>query len=266
MSNRIPDRYFIRAIVVLSALFFLISCGGGGTYPAQNPTLQSIALSPQNGAVAVGLTQQYTATGTYSDGSSRMLSASTLTWSTSDAAVAAVNSAGLVTTLKQGTVTISAATGAVSNTAPLQIGPPIPTALNIVPANSSVVIGATIPTRLSAILTYSDNTSKDISGAATWSVSNPFTASVDSSGGVTALRTGYATISAASGTFKATSAFVVTAEPRYLYFMSDAGRLASKAVIDSVSGQLRMTSYIPTGANNYASFPCPKTGPSRTIL
>jgi len=245
-------------------LGFLLSCGGGNSGTPPNPTLQSISVSPQNASVAAGLTQQFTATGSYSDGSSRVLSA--LDWSTSDTTVATVNSAGLATTLKQGTAMVFAASGTISDTAPLNVGPAIPTSLSIVPANSSVMIGVKTPTKLSAILTYSDNSSKDVSGTAVWSVGNPFTASVDNSGNVTALRTGYASINAASGTFTATSAFVVTAEPRYLYFMSNAGRLASKAIIDSVSGQLHMAGYIQTAANNYAVFPCPTTDPSNNFL
>ena len=58
----------------------------------------------------------------------------------------------------------------------------------------------------------------------------------------------------------------MTAEPRYLYFMSDAGRLASKAIIEPSSGQLRMTGYIPTGANNYSVFHCPTISPTNNFL
>lgn len=58
----------------------------------------------------------------------------------------------------------------------------------------------------------------------------------------------------------------MTAEPRYLYFMSDAGRLASKAIIEPSSGQLRMTGYIPTGANNYSVFHCPTAQPTTFFM
>jgi 6-phosphogluconolactonase (cycloisomerase 2 family) len=263
MSNGTSGRYFIRVILVFSALVLLASCGSS-TNPAQNPTLQSIAVSPQEATVAAGLEQQFSATGNYSDGTSRPLSA--LSWSISDTTVATVDSRGLVTTLKQGTVTVSAAAGSVANTAPLNIGPPVATALDIVPANSSVFIGVSPTTKLSAMLLYSDRSSQDVSDTATWSIANPFTASVDGTGNVTALRRGYTSVGAVSGTFTATAGFAVVAEPRYLYFMSDDGRLTSKADIDSGSGQLRMAGYIQTGANNYASFPCPTTDPWESFL
>ncbi|MGC1451245.1 MAG: beta-propeller fold lactonase family protein, partial [Candidatus Sulfotelmatobacter sp.] len=207
--------------------------------------------------MAAGLTDQFSAKGNYSDGTSTPLS--NATWSTSDQTLATVDSQGLVTSHKPGPVTITAAIGTIANTASLTVGPPIPQSLAVIPASSSVIIGGSAPTKLSAMLAYSDGSSQDVSATATWTVVNPFTASIDSSGNVTPLRTGYSTIQCTSGTFSASAVFVVLADPRYLYFMSDAGRVASKAVINSSSGQLRMTGYIQTGANDYASFHCPTT-------
>jgi 6-phosphogluconolactonase (cycloisomerase 2 family) len=83
---------------------------------------------------------------------------------------------------------------------------------------------------------------------------------------MTPLRTGYTAISATSGTLTANTGFTVIAEPRYLYFSSDAGRLASKAVIDANSGLPRMAGYIQSGANNYAAAPCPTVDPSNQYL
>src|ERR1700733_5747533 len=268
-SNQTTDVHF-TCLLLLSVLGFLVSCGGGGsssssgTNSAPTPTLQSITVSPPNTSVAAGLAQQFTATGTYSDGSSRVLSGAN--WSTSNATVATVNSAGLVNTMTQGTATIAAASGNVSNSASLIVGPAIPTSLSVLPAKSSVTIAATTPTKLSAILTYSDNSTIDVSITATWSVTNPFTASVDNAGNVTVLRAGYDIINAASGTFTASTVFVVTAQPRYLYFMGDSGGAASKSIIEPTSAQLRMAGDIPPETDDSAGFPCPTTNPSQNFL
>lgn len=110
MANRPADKNFVQ-LLLLFGLALLASCGSGGsnsnseTTPPPKPTLQSITVSPQNASVAAGLTQQFTATGNYSDGSSAALS--TVSWSTSDATVATINSAGLVNTLKQGAATVT---------------------------------------------------------------------------------------------------------------------------------------------------------------
>jgi hypothetical protein len=137
--------------------------------------------------VVAGLTQQYTATGTFSDGSSAQLSG--VTWTTSNTAFATASPSGLVTTLLQGTVTVTAAIGAVSGTAQLAVGPPNPTSLAITPTSAKVVIG-NAPKKLSAILTFSNGSTSDVSSSATWAVANSFTASVDASGNVAPLRIG----------------------------------------------------------------------------
>ena len=249
----------LKLALLLSSLGLLAACGGGGnnTSSPPVPTLQSITVSSGQATVAAGLTEQFSAKGNYSDGTSTPLS--NATWSTSDSTLATVDSQGLVTTHKPGPVTITAAVGTIANTAPLTVGPPIPQSLAVAPASSSVIIGGNPPTKLLAMLAYSDGSSQDVSATAKWSVVNPFIASVDSSGNVTPLRNGYTTVQCTSGTLSSSAVFVVTAEPRYLYFMSDAGRVASKAVINSGSGQLRMTGYIQTDANAYAAFHCPTT-------
>lgn len=249
------------AIALISAQGFLASCGGSGGTSSATPV--SITISPSQATVAAGLTQQFGATAKFSDGTVRAVGA---TWSSSDISVATVDSHGLATTHLQGAISIGASLGGVSSSASLTVSPPAPVSLSITPANSKVLIGTTIPTSLTAVLTFTDGTTQDVSSTADWSLTNPLAAAIDSSGHVTALRTGFTTVNCTSGVFTATAAFVVFAEPRYLYFLSNAGRLASKAIIDSNSGQLRMTGYIPTGANNYAAFPCATTDPTGRFL
>jgi Bacterial Ig-like domain (group 2) len=79
-------------------------CGGGSSNPKPpvSPTLQSIAVSPQATTVATGLTEQFSASGNYSDGTSKPLNS--VTWATSDTTLATVSTTGLVTAVKQGTV------------------------------------------------------------------------------------------------------------------------------------------------------------------
>lgn len=249
----------------------LIGCGGGYSgsnfgptpTPTPAPSLQSIAVSPQGGSVAAGLAQQFSATGTFSDGSSRPLTS--VTWASSDTTVATIDSTGFATTLKQGAVNVSATSGAISGKAPFTVGPAVVKALVISPSNSSVIIGAP-PVKLSAALVFTDNNTVDVSSQSTWTTSNALVASVDSTGQVTASQTGYTEIGASNGTLSAAADFAVVTVPRYLYFATDAGRLMSRATIDSATGQLRMTGYIPTSANGFAAFPCSTTDPLGNFL
>jgi hypothetical protein len=86
------------------------------------PTLTSIAVTPANPTIAIGATQQFTATGTYSNGSTQNLT-SQVTWASSNTAVATINSAGLATGAGAGTTTISGTQGAVSGSTTLTVQP-----------------------------------------------------------------------------------------------------------------------------------------------
>jgi hypothetical protein len=220
-------------------------------------------MTSQNSSVAAGLTDQFTATGNFSDGTAKPLTSAN--WSTSDATLATVSSTGLLTTLKQGMVTVTAASGSVMGSVAFNIGPPVPTGLSISPASSSVLIGGSQPTKLTALLIFTDKSTVDISGQVIWSNTNSFTASIDATGNVTTLHTGYTKIGATNGSFSAAADFTVVAVPRFLYASSNSGRILSKATIDSGTGQLRMAGYMTTNANNVA-FPCETTDPSSQFL
>ena len=89
--------------------------------PANNPTnltlngvttttLTSIAVTPANPSIAPGTTEQFTATGTYSDNSTEDLT-SQVTWASANTSVATINSTGLATGVAMGTSTITATLG-----------------------------------------------------------------------------------------------------------------------------------------------------------
>ncbi|HEY1936325.1 MAG TPA: beta-propeller fold lactonase family protein [Candidatus Angelobacter sp.] len=223
-----------------------------------------MTVTSPSSSVAAGLLEQFNATGTFSDGSSKPLTG--LTWTTSDPTLATVDGNGLVTTLKQGSVTISAASGTIkANAPPLTISPPLPTGLSL-SGKASVVLGASTSAKLSALLSFTDKTTQDISSLVTWSNTNPFTATIDASGNIIALHFGYTKIAATNGTFSATTNFSVTAVPRFLYTSSDGPRILSKATIDPATGQMRMAGYLATNANGSAVLPCQTTDPSGQFL
>ncbi len=74
-----------------------------GSTRLQAATLQSIAVTPANPSIAKGLTQQFTATGTFSDNSTQNLTAQ-VTWASATTATATINSSGLATALRRGPV------------------------------------------------------------------------------------------------------------------------------------------------------------------
>ncbi len=110
--------------------------GGGGGGPA---VLVSIAITPVGPIlVTAGATQALTATGTFSDASIAVLTAGGgLTWGTSNAAVATVNAAGVVTGVAVGGATITATQGAVTQTVTRNVSAPavVPVIVNVAPGS-----------------------------------------------------------------------------------------------------------------------------------
>ncbi|HEU5235108.1 MAG TPA: DUF4082 domain-containing protein [Terriglobales bacterium] len=84
--------------------------------------LNSIAITPLNPTITAGSTQQFKATGTYSDNSTQDIT-SQVSWSSSNTAVATINSAGLATAIAGGSATVKATQGTVSGSTTLTVQP-----------------------------------------------------------------------------------------------------------------------------------------------
>lgn len=106
--------------IILCALL-LSSCGGGTSSPsaptptaAAAPTLVSLSITASTFTVLIGAPQTITATGRYSDGSSRPV---TPTWSSSAQDVIIVDNTGRLTALSAGLASITASSGGQSASA-----------------------------------------------------------------------------------------------------------------------------------------------------
>ena len=92
----------LQVMFIVAAVATLVGCGGGdtATSPPKESTLSSISVTPPNIKMTVGRSspQQYTATGSYSDGGTKDLTVNA-TWSSSNPYVATVSAAGVVTIL-----------------------------------------------------------------------------------------------------------------------------------------------------------------------
>ena len=84
------------------------------------PVLVSIAVTPANPSIAVGQQQQFTSTGTYSDGSHQDLT-SAATWTSSATSVATISSSGLATAVTAGSATIKATSGSINGSTILTV-------------------------------------------------------------------------------------------------------------------------------------------------
>jgi trimeric autotransporter adhesin len=171
------------------------------------PVIVSLTLSPDGLTLGMGIKQQYTATATYSDGSSQDL-ASGVTWISSDNTVAGVDGNGLATTIAQGTVTITATAGAFSDTATLTVVPASLLSISVTPANPSIALGTA--QQLIATGNFDDGSTQQLPSV-TWSSSNLNVASINADGLATSTGTGAVTITASSGSVSGTASLTVTA-------------------------------------------------------
>jgi hypothetical protein len=167
--------------------------------------LISIAVTPNASSVPVGLTQQFTATGTFSDTSTANLT-STVIWTSGTPAVATVNAnSGLSNALAVGSTLVTATSGSVSGSATQTVTPAILESIAITPSAATVVVGIIGTTaQLTATGTYSDGTARNVTTAANWTSGTPSVATVGPTTGLTTgVSLGSTTITAAIGSFTA---------------------------------------------------------------
>jgi len=151
--------------------------------------LTAVTVSPTLASVAKGQSEQFAATGLYSDGTTKDLTSS-VTWSSLQGSLASISNAGLATGLLPGVSTINATDPAslLSGTAALTVLPAMLTAVTVTPALASVAQGQT--QQFSATGLYSDGTTKDLTSSVTWSSLQGSLASISNAVGSQGLATG----------------------------------------------------------------------------
>lgn len=170
------------------------------------PTIVSIAVTPVGQTLGIGISQQYTATATYSDGSSADLS-NGVTWSSSANSVATVSSSGVITTVAAGTANITATLGSLTDSSTLTVVAAHLTSISVSPAAQTVAAGTTL--QFSAVGSFDDGSTQLLTNL-NWSTSSSSVATIDSFGVATGVGTGTATVTASSGAVSGTASLTVT--------------------------------------------------------
>jgi N-acetylneuraminic acid mutarotase len=174
--------------------------------------LSSISVTPVSPAIARGTTQQFTATGIYSDNTTQDLT-SVVSWASSNNTLATITALGLATGLNVGSVTITATSGGASGSTTLIITGAALTGLTITPANPSIARGTT--QQFVVMGTFSDDSTQDLSSSVTWDSTNLTVAAISNAGGsrglASGLNTGNTTITATLGGISANTVLTVTA-------------------------------------------------------
>jgi subtilisin len=176
--------------------------------------LKSIEVTPKTATIPKGLTQQYTATGTYSDDSTADITSS-VTWASTDTAVATIDSAGLATGEDAGTTTITASSNSISDTATLTVtAPSEPTAVIVESIIYSTEGGKNQDKHLCIVVALVDNLDNSVADASV-SIDVYFEGAYDVSYTGTTGTNGMVTfkkINAPSGTYTTTVTAVTAGE------------------------------------------------------
>ncbi|AHG91641.1 Ig domain protein group 2 domain protein [Gemmatirosa kalamazoonensis] len=180
------------------------------TAPPPAP-VASIAVSLGSTSLTVG--SATSATATLRDAAGNVLTGRPLTWASSDPTVATVSPSGGVIAVGVGSATISATSGGVTGSAALTVTAPPPApvaAVSVTLGASTLAIGATT----TATATLSDASGNVLTGRPiAWTSSDPSIATVSSSGVVTAVSAGSASITATSGGVSGSAGVTVQQPP-----------------------------------------------------
>ncbi len=200
----------------ISATIGLVS--GSTTLTVTNAVLESIAITPPDPMIATGTTQQFIATGTFSDTSTQILTTSVM-WAALPTTTAQISNAGGSQGLATGIAgnvtpaTITATLSGITGTTTLAVHDRNLVSIAITPTAPSVAKG--LPVSFTATGTYDDASTVNLTTQVTWASTDMTVAQISnapgSEGVATTLKAGPTTISATLGTISNTTTLTVTA-------------------------------------------------------
>jgi uncharacterized protein YjdB len=223
-------------LFAVGAVLGLAACGDDVSVTPPTPPLPagiaSVTVVPAAVTIAVGEKVILQASVATTQGTGTP--ATTVTWSTANAAIATVAASGEVTGVAAGTTTIiatSTADASKKGAAAVTVRAPQIQGVTVSPQSLSLQVGQTA----NAIATVSRDAGA--SGAVTWASNNAAVATVDNTGKITAVAVGVAVISATStadNTKSAALAVQVVAVPNNLTALSVAPTSANLGIGSSV--------------------------------
>jgi hypothetical protein len=206
VSNAAGTHGLADSVAVGSATISATHSGvvGSTTLTISSATLSSIAVTPALPVIALGTTQAFMATGTFTDGSVQDLTAQ-VAWTSSDTSVATVSNAaaskGIASSIAMGSTTISAGLSGISGSTNLAVSSATLVSIDVTPSHPSAALGTT--QKFVATGTYTDSSTQDITGNVTWTTSVPAVSTVSNAEGSRGLAT---TVALGSTTITATLA------------------------------------------------------------
>ncbi|KTD67477.1 protein with a bacterial immunoglobulin-like domain protein [Legionella santicrucis] len=213
----------------------LLGVSGNTSITVTAATLTQITIAPATTSVPNSATEQYLATGTFSNGTQQNITKLVI-WSSSNTAIATISntveSKGLAQAAATGTgtTTITAAfNGLTSNLATLDVVSPVLTQIRVEPENYTTIQDWWI--QYQAIAIFSDSSTFNITTLVTWNSSDTAVASISnatgSKGRATTEQQGVTTISASYGGITGSASLTVyDVAIAYFYIPNDSGSVS----------------------------------------
>jgi uncharacterized protein YjdB len=176
--------------------------------PPPPPPVATVEVNPSSASVVAGQTRQLSVT--LRDAGGNVLTGRIVTWATNASGVATVSGTGLVTAQNPGSATITATSEGVSGTSAITVTPAPVASVTVTPASPTIEV----PNTRQLTATLRDAAGNQLTGRTiTWSSSATGIATVSSTGLVTAVAEGSATITATSEGISGNASVTVTAAP-----------------------------------------------------
>jgi hypothetical protein len=184
---------------------------GSTSLAVTSANLVSVEVTPANPRIARGTTQQFKATGIFSDNTKQDFTAAAA-WKSANPSVAPINGAGRATGAAAGTSVITASFGGISGSSTLTVTAATLVAIEVSPLNPGIALGTS--QQFTAIGRFSDNTVQDLTFDATWSSASAGVATISNANGsnglATSIAAGSTTIAATFGSVSASTLLTVT--------------------------------------------------------
>ena len=207
MPVRQPQ-FLLVAAVALAGMTWASGCGDGATEPTppppDPPRPTTVTVTPATAQLAA-LSATVRLAARVLDQNGQAMSGTPVSWTSSDASVAAVDASGLVTTAGNGTATITATAGSASGSATVTVAQEV-RAVAVSPPTGTLLEGDTL--RLSAEAV--DANGHAVAGAEfAWTSGDTLVARVDASGLVTGVAAGGVEVEAISSSVAGRSEITV---------------------------------------------------------
>jgi len=225
-----------------------------GGQPSGPVILQLIRVIPEKPSISIETKTKLSARGFYSDGTSIDLTSS-VSWSSSNTAIATVDANGLAVGLAEGKVIMTAVSGPVRGTTELQVSKIV--SLSVSPMMATIAVGST--EHFKATGTFIGGSMQDITSAVTWSLTPANLATINSAGLVRGVFPGIVVINASfQGTVGQTSLQVAIPKaisvtyPNPFVFVGDTAQFTATGEFISGATQ-NMTDFVTWRSTNINS-------------